>query len=308
MNRAPYRFSMLAYPPDYRAEYGGELVGTALDLNHGVWSARQSIGFLWEGTRMSARRPRRYWPLAVIAPLAYSLAQVNVLISRGDPDRPELVAGKSLAVLCLPILVYLIAERVAERPSRWRTAAIVWVTAGFSSVAVVSSLALKISQASSNAAYWRLWPTDESERARIHLSSVDAGHFDDGWGVGQIVGRELVAVIVIALLSSLVLRVAAGLSPSIAAAVVPTTIFLLLAVYVAITPWAFVMDYDFFVGDSILGATFGDLLLLPVPMDPVSGVALGVAATSMGGLLLAWGGPIPIRHGTRRRLSPVDTA
>ncbi len=50
-----YRLTMLAYPKEYRAEHGGELVETANELADDRWSSRQAASLLAGGLRTRAR-------------------------------------------------------------------------------------------------------------------------------------------------------------------------------------------------------------------------------------------------------------
>ena len=51
--------------------------------------------------------------------------------------------------------------------------------------------------------------------------------------------------------------------------------------YLVAAPWAFVFDYDLFLGDVVLGGTFGELAFLPFPgADPLSAIGLSIAGVS----------------------------
>lgn len=235
--------------------------------------------------------PRWRGPLAVVAVLAavsFGVAQGLTLFGVTDLENWSIRVTKWLAVPSLPVLFILVTERVAERPARWRQATASWAILGAAIVSTTAALMEAVSERIGNAAYHRLWPTTSSDADQNHLDEL--GGFGGGWTPTGIVVRELIVVAVAAVVCGLTLRrCARSGAVAWAGAAVPLAAMTVLVGYSIVTPWAFVMDYDFFVGDSVLGGTLFELLFFPTPADPIGAMALGAAALSMGGLLLAWG-------------------
>jgi hypothetical protein len=241
-------------------------------------------------TLMPPRQRVALATVAVVAAVSFGVAQGLTLFGVTDPENWSTWVTKWLTVPSLPVLFILMAERVAERPERWRQATAVWTILGGAIVLITATRAGAVSERISNAAYTRLWPTSSSDSVRIHLDEL--GGFGDSWTPTGIVARELIVVVVAAVVCGLTLRRCAR--PGIVAwagAAIPVAAVTVLAGYAIVTPWAFILDYDFFVGDSVLGGTLFELLAFPAPADPIGAMAIGVAALSMGGLLLAWHHP-----------------
>ncbi len=236
-------------------------------------------------------RRKRLWLVTLVAPISYAvLFAVATTTGRGDTSL-ELWLTKFPAVVSLCVLVFLLAQRVNEKPARWRAATIMWAAVGVAVIEITSTYALRINEAVNSAAYWRLWPTDESTRTQQHLGSIEPGKLDSSWTVDNVVYRERLTMVALALVAGLVLRYVSQRSAVLTALVLPIAVFVTLVGYAMSTPWSFIPDYDFFVGDSMLGATLFELLVFVAPVDPVSAVGLAVGAVTMALLLAAWGGP-----------------
>lgn len=299
--KRPYWFSIRAYPPNYRREHGGELIDTADAMNNGRWSGRQAASFLVHGARQSVVDPRRWWGLSVLFPVFFALTQAGVLYSWSQVEQPQWHAAvynagfvfKWLTAPSLPVLLVLMAERIGERPERWRAATASWVLLGGGAVLAVTVMMGSISKTISDGSYHRMWPTTTEAQSWGHLEAQGwsgESWFGGSWVPTQIIVHELAAVVVIALATGLMLRRCAVGDARMAAAAVPITIMGVLVCYRISTPWAFVDSYDFFAGDAVVGATSGELLYFFAPLDPIAAMLIGLAATSMGGLVLAWGG------------------
>ncbi len=309
--REPYRFAIRAYPAHHRRRHGDELIDTALAMHGGAWSARQSLSFVGNGLRLSLRSPRRWWGLAVLFPVVFGALGAADLVAhlRLDPADPSLPGPsglpdwhdqvdqvtwpfKWLTIPSLPILIFLLAEKVVERPHRWRVAGVVWTVVGVALVLIVAARMVEVSAALSNVASWRLWPGPLGEGAERSLDEL--GGFGPRWTPAGIVVRELLAIVALAWGSALALRRCARDDvPVLGAGAVAVMVAGVLFVYKLLTPWSFRADFDFFVGDAVLGATLGELLFFPAPFDPIGSLAIGVAALSMGILIVAWGGVAP---------------
>ena len=83
--RKPYRFAIRAYPAHHRRRNGEELIGTALAMHGGAWSARQSLSLVGNGLLASLRTPRRWWGLAVLFPMLFgALGAADLLAHLGE--------------------------------------------------------------------------------------------------------------------------------------------------------------------------------------------------------------------------------
>ncbi len=243
---------------------------------------------------------RRWWGLAVCFPVVLAATGLADLAANGGQELPawhepvDRVAwvAKWLTVPSMPILVLLLAEKVAERPARWRAATGLWLVLGIGLVLSVVSRMAYVSDAASSVASWRLWPTTLSSDGRNTLAAYESlGGFGPRWTTGQVVASELLAVVTLALASGLALRrCARDGAPRLAVGAVPVAVMAVLLIYRMAAPWSFRVDFDFFVGDAVLGGTMGELLFFPAPFDPIGSLAIGLAAVSMGALIVVWGG------------------
>lgn len=290
--RRPYRWSMWAYPQAYRDEHGDELIETALEMRDGQWSALESVSFLRQGLARSLKTPRRFWRLAVVLPVIWP---VLLTWFAQDVDDVFHLAAWSLKLACLPcapLLLWFLAERVAERNQRWKMASGVWVVVGIASIGTAALFHRQSERGADGAAYSRLWPgMDVRSRVGGDASLVET--YGDDWTVVSMLTREALAVAVLALVAGLVIRMCARSKPAAAMVAVPISTVFVLWLYTLVAPWAMSIDFDFFVGDALLGATTLELLFFFAPFEPVGALGLAVANLTMGGLLGAWGGPLP---------------
>lgn len=244
----------------------------------------------------------RFWPVALIGPVLFGVAGAAVLvIGHGDGagvlhDRAwsVLMITKWLAIPGPPILLHRLAQRVREQPGRWRTATLVWVGMGVAAVVASARWHAAIATVVDGAAYRRLWPTGGAATPASDAAITEG--FGPLWSVGSVVSIELVAVVAVAVVAGLTLRVVRD-DPPFAAVAVPTSVFVVLALYGLLTPWAVVADYDFFVGDALLGAMLFELGLFFGPIDPLAAVAIGIGSLSIAAL----GGRGSRRHEARGR-------
>lgn len=306
-SRAPYRWVIRSYPAPYRRRYGAELIDTALAMHGGRWSAREAAALLAHGLRVSARTPGRLWGLALVAPAVAFGTQLgwSLWAPVSDGPTPAWVEVAQLGTVVLTwlssaslvSLLVLAARHVRDRPARWRTATAAWAATGLGLLAAVVVRIGPISAAVDSASYRRLWPTRHP---------VDPFHltYGVGWSPGAIVTREAIVIVVLAVGTGLILRLLGARGSAGAAAGAVALGALVLFGYVALTPWSFRMDYDLFVGDAVLGASAIQLVL---PVDPVGGLAVLVAAAVTSGLILSWGGaryPDPVTESPARRTAP----
>jgi len=257
--KRPYRWAVRAYPPAYRDAHADELIQTALEMNNGRWSFRQTVGFVVGGFRRSLQTPRRFWGFAALFPMLYGALNFVAIATRYRwPPGEVLVGLKWATVFAVPVLLFLVAERVGERPSRWRNSALTWSIAGMATILVVARFGATISSRVSSASTKRMWPTGPDFNGEREIYEVMA-RITDPPTVVEIVFREGVVVVIMAILSAAIFR-ALGKTPLRAAAVVSALVFSVLSLYDLATPWGFTMDYDVFIGDALLGGTLFELL------------------------------------------------
>lgn len=288
--RRPYFMALRAYPPTYRRRHGDELARTASDMNDGRWSARQSLAFVIGGARRSARTPRRYWGIAAVIPMLYGFVQFMALMNDTSFESPAAWIFKIATVPSIPVLIYLLAERIAERPTRASLSAFIWATLGSVLILVMSRYGAVVSERVSNVASWRIWPGQP-----LSVSETEAldeiGVLQNLPTVNEIVWREVIVVVLIALLVGGAFRLCTA-APKAAVGLVPITVFGSLVAYKATTPWAFIIDFDFFIGDMLLGAMLAELMFAFAPFDPLGAIGLALASFTMSSMILAWGGAV----------------
>ena len=233
-----------------------------------------------------------YWPVLVLFPVLYGLLNGAALLSADPfllPEQGSLfylyIAFKSASAVSIPVLLYLVSKRVADKPRRWLVLLLVWSVVGCVVVVFAATYNSNVAQSTNGAAFRRLWPGQD-------LTEGDAAiveGFPFSYTTQSILVTELLTVVVLALLSAALIRWLATQIPALAAVVVPIAVFSTLVAYTLILRWPLVVDYDFFVGDAALGGTFAELLFPPLPFDLVGGSSLGIAAATMGMFLALWG-------------------
>lgn len=241
---------------------------------------------------------QRFWPVFVLFPVLYgvfNLMALIVLTRTGDDEAfrsYERVgfATKFTIVPCFPVLFALLAERVAAKPSRWKVLAGTWAVVGTLVVLFVARYQSTVAAVGNTASYQRLWPDQPVRESELEIVDGLGSRYTEF----AVVTTEILIVFLIAIVSSLILRYAAIRIPWLAAAVVPVTVFGILVLYVALLDYPFIPDFDFFVGDAVLGGTFAELLFAPAPFDMAGGAALGIAAATMGTFLAIWPPPVQL--------------
>lgn len=233
---------------------------------------------------------RRFWKIAVAMPVIW--AALMVIDRYIDSSAAFNVAWvfKLATIPSIPLLAGLCAERMGEHDHRWKQAAGLWVTIGVGFVSFIALFHTQRPWALGDSAQSRLWPGSDVE-GRLGGVPELLSVFDDDWTVGAVLSRELLAIVVIGVVISLVMRQAATRVPKLAAVLVPAATLALLYVYTKLAPWAMRIDFDFFIGDAVLGSTLLELVFFAAPVDAVGAAAIACAALSMGALISAWGGP-----------------
>ncbi len=127
-----YRLVMRAYPADYRARHGAEIVDTACQLAEGSWSPRQALSLLWGGLGARGQEACENGGVALVAAgariglllaLAQSVASVIVFKLGVTGDITELSGTGSVWAMALAVVAMVFT-------TRWPTATLVtaaWV-------------------------------------------------------------------------------------------------------------------------------------------------------------------------------------
>lgn len=225
---------------------------------------------------------RRWWPLLLLPPTV-TAAVASAWVFSDFESYVLLVSAALLSVPCVPVVIWLLAERVAEQPKRWRIASGVWISLGVACVLWTRWFIVDIIGLTQGS---RLWPTEADPDVLLSLD-----HPPDGsWTPDRIMTTELVFVVIIAIMTGSVLR-AVRTAPRYAAAMVPVLVWTMLGIYQLVAPLSFVLDYDTFFGDLVLGGTYANLTFV-LPFDVVGSGAIALACLSMGLMLHGWGGPV----------------
>jgi hypothetical protein len=207
---------------------------------------------------------------------------------------------KCMFFLAAPILVALVARRVAARPARWLAVALVWAGTGLGAMVLVALNEDTIRRVANNNEYHRITPDDFREQICTPntpecfptLDILDNPHIFDAYGWERMILTEVLTLCLIAFAAALVLRLTAPASRHLAAAAVPMTIVAGLWLYCQFAaPWAFVIDWDTFVGDRILGTLSYEFALLIFVFDPFGAMTLGAYALSMYLMTRWWPAP-----------------
>lgn len=199
---------------------------------------------------------------------------------------------KLVAVVCLPVLLYHLALRIQERPKRAATAMGVWLPLGTAIVLVARAFISSVIRRMNELDNFRMWPVEFGHN--MSTSAIDWTPAVDApahWTPERILQVELLTIVILTLVAGATLWLLRS-SPGVATATLMLTMWLTLLVYNAAAPLAFVMDFDFFLGDIVLGAAFVELSFFFAPGDIVGSFAIGTAGLSVGALLWIWGGPM----------------
>lgn len=225
---------------------------------------------------------RRWWPLLLLPPLLsaglHTAWTFSVLESEGI-----IIAISLLSVPSVPVVIWLLAERVAEQLKRWRIASGVWISLGVACVLWTRWFIVDINARTQGS---RLWPTEAHPDVLRSLEHPP----DASWTADRIMVTELLFVVLIAISIGAVFRSVRS-APTYAAFIVPVVTWTMLGVYQFAAPLSFVFDYDIFFGDLVLGAAFANLTFV-LPIDVVGSGAIALACLSMGLMLHGWGGPV----------------
>ncbi len=235
---------------------------------------------------MIAARLRRFGPWLALPPALYGLTQGAYLLACTEHlpsewhDELRAISHplKWSTVVAMPLLVLRLAETMRARPRLYWQAPMLWAVTGVALVAGLTPYAAAIAEASAKPDASRLWPGTEA----LASTGADA-KFDAAFTVNRIVASEILAMIAIAIVVGLVFRAVRDV-PIVAAALVPVSVVVSLIVYSLLVPGGFIMDYDPFIGDVVLGGVLSDLIIPVGPFDPVGAMGIGIAGLTIGAM------------------------
>ncbi len=184
------------------------------------------------------------------------------------------------------------ARRFADTEAGWRR----WWQSVATLVATTSATVVLtfvnhdfVQKGVNNSAYRRMSPDDFHEVMYAGLTKVgDGPDFYPNFLNPNILVTELLAVVVTVIASFGTIWLFRR-RPQRAAVFTPVVIFASLWIYGSVfAPWAYIPDYDFFVGDMVLGAMLGELILLPFAFDEVAAILFGVNTAASLLLIRYW--------------------
>ena len=267
----------------------------------GVIAGLLALGFIFGATRRAPSHSLdgwlRGWPVLALPAILYPLLGHVFLPPTGNESAAQvalLVSTKLLAIIAFPVLLYFLGQRIREAPKRIVSASAVWAALGSTTVLLTRAFIDDVVGASNRASgIVRLWPEDFGHNS--DQETLLAGLTDrpgEAWTPGNMVALEIVSVVVIAIVAGATLwllrRRPIGL-----ALLLPIVIFVALAVYdQSFAELGLVSDFDFLLGDIVLGAVWAELIFLPFPFDIAGSFAITAATLSLAALLWLWGGPV----------------
>ena len=213
----------------------------------------------------------------LVAPIVYAAA-FNVRFHVDDTpfNSPDTLFGlalvglKILAVVSLLYSLGRIGQLVGEQRQFAGVAATVWAIAGTALVLVVAAAKNRGRVLSSD----QLWP-GHVEPTLLDMLSSEPG---TDWQPYTIVVFELIAVALLATLTAAAVAVLAPrLERALVTAIASAGVFLGLLIYDRLVSWPVMFDFDFFVGDAVLGAATYEVGFVFLPVDTIGALAFGTA-------------------------------
>lgn len=233
------------------------------------------------------------WLATLIPPIVYGgtaaavVHRANKGMEVGTGQFVVLMGAKWFTYPSLLVLSALVARQLVVNRRRPLAAAGVWSLLGAAAVVAAAQLHPPAGRGTTTSAFTRIWPTQSSQNADNLLREV--GPFGPSWNVPGMEVREIMVLAVLALVTALLMRNCVRHLPAADWVVGPVAVLAGLLAYAYVTPWALSQgSHEIVLGDVLLGGTLAELLMPAVPLDPLAAAALGAAALSMGGLLLAW--------------------
>ena len=228
--------------------------------------------------------------LAMLGPISYAFmfAGYSTLPAGEGPGtwlELLLVAAKLIMLGTFAVLVFWAGHAIACAPYRWIVAGSLWSLIGAISVASIGVAHGWIEELPRKSAF-RRWQAEPD----AFVENLQYRHFI-GWDlwhrVPDVLEREMIFLFVVAWVTAGAIRISNRLkvTPVIAAFGVPLGLTVL---YHTTHPWSLTHDYDFFLGDAVVGGATGEFVFLLLPFDVVGAVVIAAAGVAMGGMILAW--------------------
>lgn len=250
------------------------------------------------------------WRAIPFVPICYGVVGFFLLIMYAfgygweNSDTPSYVGVFQIFLQFLAVLLklgtifamlFLLAEFAryfADPKNGWRRwwQSVVTMITTTSATALLTFLNHDFVQKGTNGPpYKRISPDDFREIIYIGpIANHDGSDFYPNFLNPNILITELLAVVftVIASFGTIWLL---RHQPRWATVITPLVIFACLWIYGDVfAPWAFIVDYDFFVGDMVLGAMTGEFMFVVFPFDNIATILFGVNTAASLLLIRYW--------------------
>ncbi len=202
-----------------------------------------------------------------------------------DPSLSEalywpVVVAKLATVVSVPLTLWRFGRAVGDNPSAadlWWKLGMFWAVSGAVLLLVVVPFGEQIARATEDGgAALRVWPGTGMAGEYDFLVANDPGY-----SVARVVSLELGAVMVLAVVSAICVRVATTRNAAAAMLILPMAVVVTLIFYGTVAPASLVFDYDTFIGDVVLGGLIAELGFFVGPADPIAAVALAFGVSTM---------------------------
>lgn len=192
-------------------------------------------------------------------------------------------------------LLWHLAEAIGANRTRAKIAMSIWIGLGFLAVFLAAMGSDFLQSEYNTNAYKRLTPDDylywigprENSSPEV-LSILFRPNAFDHYSWARMTITELVFMVLMAAAAAWSLYYSHNKGPIRKAISVPVSLLIVLNLYVWIfAPWAFASDYDYFVGDRVLGAMANSLFIAHVD-DPTAGITMLAYVISIVGMIICW--------------------
>ncbi|MEP0211478.1 MAG: hypothetical protein ABJ370_10720 [Paracoccaceae bacterium] len=199
-----------------------------------------------------------------------------------------------VSILCL---LWHLARSIGRDLRRATFASLIWSVIGIAAV-VLSALGSDFLQSEYNTtAYKRLTPDDylnwirapglEQGDPRSLLMLYRPNAFDNYTWL-RMTGVEVVFMVLMASVAAWSIVFTNKRKPIFSVIAMPVSLLCMLNIYVWIAaPWSYHLDYDYFIGDRVLG-TVADNFFIFFGNDPTAGITLFAYVLSIVWMVLAW--------------------
>lgn len=187
------------------------------------------------------------------------------------------LAAKLATVVAIPVALFRLAGLISRRQEAsklWWQLGTAWSALGIAAVLVVVAFGEQLALATAKPTVSRVWPgTGMAAERGLSVAS------DPAYTLGRMMITEMTTMVVMAWLAALCVRLTQKVDLRLIWAL-PLVVFGTVTVYAAVAPWAWIIDYDNFIGDAVLGGLWFELAFF-WPTDAVSSIALAVGASTL---------------------------